>query len=122
VLEAPGSNVVIDRVDEIRIYSANGTGQQIGSQANTWTKAIGGGPVVDGQPLDFAATSVNWSACGRDNTWTGTTPPESLGVHISYRYEYVTPLAQIMSFFGPGGTPTLQIDDRTVMALNPTND
>jgi TadE-like protein len=122
VLEAPGSQVVPGRVDEIRIYSANSSGGQIGSQANIWVPATGGGPTVDGAPLDFAVSSTGWSACGRDNTWTGTAPPESIGVSISYRYEYVTPLASIVGFFGSPGTPSLEIDDRTVMALNPTND
>jgi Flp pilus assembly protein TadG len=120
ILEAPGSRVAVARVDEIRIYNASSSGTQIGGQANIWTP--GSGPVVDGVALKFNDTSNNWNACARDNTWTGSAAPDSLGVSIQYRYEFVTPLAGIASFFGPGGTTTLSISDRTVMALNPTND
>ena len=120
VLDAPGSRVAIGRVDEIRIYNANSSGAQIGGQANIWTP--GTGPVVDGVALKFNDTTTAWNACARDNTWSGGVAPDSIGVAVQYRYEFVTPLAAITSFFGPGGTTTLPISDRTVMALNPTND
>jgi hypothetical protein len=119
VLQAPGSQVKSNRVAEIRIYKADTTGVQIGGLANVWTYAPGAGPVVDGQPLDFTVAQSNWNACSRVNVWTGGTAPDSLGVSIRYTYDFVTPLANILSFFGPPGSVTLPISDRTVMALNP---
>lgn len=122
VLQAPGSQVVPARVSEIRIYSATSTGAQSGSLFNRWTYSAGSGPVVDGAALDFIQVQNNWNACTRDNTWSGSNAPDSIGVSIQYQYQYVTPLAAILGFFGPPGSNTLAISDRTVMALNPTND
>jgi hypothetical protein len=122
VLQAPGSQVVPARVSEIRIYNANASGTQIGSDYNLWTYSAGSGPVVDGAALDFIQVQNNWNACTRDNTWNGSNAPQSIGVSVQYQYHFVTPLAAILGFFGPPGGTTLPISDRTVMALNPTND
>jgi hypothetical protein len=119
VLQAPGSQVKSNRVAEIRIYKADTGGAQIGGLANVWTYSPGAGPVVDGQPLDFVVAQSNWNACSRVNVWSGSVAPDSLGVSIRYTYDFVTPLANILSFFGPPGGVTLPISDRTVMALNP---
>jgi TadE-like protein len=119
VLEAPGSQVKVNRIAEIRIYKADTTGAQIGGLANVWTYAPGAGPVVDGQPLDFSPAQTNWNACSRVNVWSGGVAPDSLGVGISYSYQFATPLANILSFFGTPGGVSLPITDRTVMALNP---
>lgn len=121
VIDAPGSQVAASRISEIRIYSAGSSGAQLGSAANVWTYDAGGGPLVDGAALDFSATSTGWNACARDNSWTGGVAPDSLGIGIRYTYEFVTPLAGIVGFFGPAGSGSLQLDDRTVMALNPTD-
>ena len=122
VLEGPGSRIAIDRVSEIRIYNANSAGTQIGGQANIWSFSNNAGPVVDGQALDWNQSSSGWNACARVNTWVGTTAPDSIGVSIRYRYNYVTPLASIIGFFGSSTNTGLDISDRSVMALNPTND
>lgn len=121
VLEAPGSQVAMDRISEIRIYKATTTGTQSGGNANVWVYAAGAGPVVDGANLDFTPSQTNWNACTRDNTWSGSAAPDSLGVSIAYSYRFVTPLSAILGFFGPPGGASLAISDRTVMALNPTN-
>jgi Flp pilus assembly protein TadG len=118
VLKAPGSRVVVSRVQEIDIYKAAANGTPSGTAINAWTYSAGAGPVVDGAPLDFVQGTVNWDACTRDNT--GTTP-DSLGVSIRYNYQFQTPLAAVIGFFGPAGTGGLTISDRTVMSLNPTN-
>ena len=77
---------------------------------------------MSGEPaLDFRYSSGSWDACGRDNTWTNGVAPDSVGVSITYRYHLVTPLASIMGFFGGGGPGSITISDRTIMALNPTN-
>ena len=41
---------------------------------------------------------------------------KSIGVSLAYDYAYVTPLGMLM---GLGGSPTMHMTDRTVMALNP---
>jgi TadE-like protein len=119
VLQAPGSQVAIGRVQEIRIYRASSTGAQIGGQANVWSYNPGSGPIVDGQPLDFTRTTSGWNACSRVNFWAGGVAPDSLGVSIQYSYLLATPLASLLGFFGPPGGATIQINDRTIMALNP---
>ena len=43
---------------------------------------------------------------------------DSIGVSIVYTYQFQTPLATILGFFG-GGTPSLEVTDKTVMDLNP---
>jgi hypothetical protein len=119
VLEAPGSQVKVNRISEIRIFKADTNGVQIGGLANVWTYAPNAGPTVDGQALDFTPSQTNWNACSRVNTWASGVAPDSLGVAISYTYQFATPLANVLTFFGSTGTPTLPINDRTVMALNP---
>jgi hypothetical protein len=46
--------------------------------------------------------------------------PDSLGVSVTYNYAYITPLAGIFQLMFNGQPPTLNLDDRTVMQLNPT--
>ena len=116
VMTSPGSPVRLDRVEEIRIYKATATGAQSGTQVNVWNYNAGGGPVVDGRALDFSATSVGWAACARSNG----APPDSIGVTIRYRYNFVTPLAGIMRVLSPGTFDRVTVSDGTVMALNPS--
>ncbi len=113
VLVASGSQIDLSQVKEIRIYNANNVNGNEGSQVNRWRP--GTGPVVPGetQPLKFAFFSGNWSACNRVNA----ADPDSIGVAVSYTYRFVTPLASLMRIAGPA---VLQMNDRTVMALNPT--
>lgn len=118
VLTSPGSRVKADQVGQIRIYKATSTGAQQGGLVNVWTYQSGGGPTVDGKALDFKNTSTGWSACSRNNA---TSNPDSIGVSLSYTYEPVTPLGAVMDFFGGAGPATIPINDRTVMALNPTD-
>jgi hypothetical protein len=114
VLTSPGSQVALARVSEIRIYQANSSGNETGN-VNVWRYSPGAGPVVDGDPLDFAATSSPWAACSRTNVL----PAPSLGVTIRYRYAFSTPLGGVLQLFGGGGTG-LDVGDRAVMAMNPT--
>jgi len=110
VLTSPGTAVDIGAVSSIRIYRATSAGGET-TDVNTWTP--GTGPTVDGVALLFNDTTVTWSACSRDNG----SSPDSLGVAITYTYRYVTPVG---NFMGLGSSPTLLINDRTVMALNPS--
>lgn len=117
VLMSPGSRVAVDQVPTIRIYSANSTGGQVGSLVNVWTYAPGGGPDVDGRRLDYRETSVGWAACSRRNG----SPVDSIGVSLTYTYDFTTPLGNILRFFGGSGWSSITVSDRTVMALNPTD-
>lgn len=120
VLKGPGSRLTLAPSTEIVIYKATAGGTSNG-QENTWAYSPGNGPLVDGQRLDFVPPSVvGWTACGRITNATALIPPDSVGVSIRYTYQFVTPLAAVMGFFGPNGASSLAISDRTVMALNPT--
>jgi hypothetical protein len=113
VLTSPGSQIDIGQVSEIRIYKANASGGESGP-VDRWQK--GSGPTVDGVQLKFANTSNGWDACGRNNGAS----PDSLGVSIVYTYNYRTPLASVLRFFGGAGAASLAMTDKTVMQLNPT--
>ncbi|HEX5825775.1 MAG TPA: TadE family protein [Candidatus Limnocylindrales bacterium] len=116
VLTSPGSQIAMANVSEIRIYAADASGLQIGGLANVWIP--GTGPTVDGYALKFSQSSLGWNACGRKNSWTlPNNPPDSVGVSLTYRYDLVTPLGNLVRAFSSG---SIRIDDRTVMAINPT--
>lgn len=112
VLKASGSAINLALVTEIRIYKSAADGTPVAGKINLWRYAPGAGPTVDGEALDFVpvAGSQGWPACSRDN---GSTP-DSIGVGLSYRYELTTPLMNLL------GIQSIAIDDRTIMALNPT--
>ena len=129
VLTSPGSPVAVDQVSRITIYRADAGGNATGD-VNAWDYAPGAGPAVGGTRLDFAPASpglgdtIGWRSCGRDNTWdrrtSPWTPPDSLGVSITYTYRPVTALSSVMGFFGGGrGPAAIEMRDRSVMALNP---
>jgi hypothetical protein len=111
VLTGGGSKVVLGSIGEIRIYEADSLGREAGN-VEVWKP--GSGNTVDGVPLKFVRQSGNWGACSRDNAGFGST--DSIGVSLAYDYAYVTPLGMLM---GLGGSPTMHMTDRTVMALNP---
>jgi hypothetical protein len=114
VLTGAGSQLALNRIGEIRVYKASATGQELGP-VNVWK--LGAGPTIEGTALKFHETSTGWSACGRKNVQTGTSDRvDSIGVSITYDYDFVTPLGSLM---GIVGEPTLHMTDRTVMSLNP---
>ena len=116
VLTSPGSPIVESRVNTIKIFKSDASGNISGSSVNTFVYSLAGGSVVDGKPLDFVQSGgTGWAACLRDN---GSTP-DSVGVSLSYDYYLVTPLSAAMGFFGPGGPASIPISDKTIMALNP---
>ena len=112
VLISSGSQIDINQVDEIRIYKADANGNETGF-SNIWTP--GNGPKVDGVALQFKLSSGNWDACTRQNDGFHTT--DSIGISLGYQYRYVTPLGNLL---GLTGNPVLPMNDRTVMALNPS--
>ena len=116
VLSSPGSLVVLANVTQIRIYLATATGAETAGSVNIWSYSAGGGPVIDGDPLDFVQTSATWSACSRTNTL----PAQSIGVSIAYSYAFTTPLGGVMRLIGGAGPTGLTVSDKAVMAMNPT--
>jgi hypothetical protein len=109
VLTSPGSPVDIGNVAEIRIYNAGVNGEELAT--NVWRYSAGDGPTVDGLALDFKEFSNSWGACDRNNSAVNT---QSVGVALTYTYDLRTPFGY---FLGDG----LEMTDRTVMQLNPTN-
>jgi hypothetical protein len=116
VLTSPGSAVVVPRIGELRIYRADASGNEIAGDVNVWTYSPGGGPVVDGKALDFAQQSGPWTPCERRND----SPPHSIGISLTYTYQFTTPLAGVLQVLGGNALTSLPISDRTIMAMNPT--
>ena len=111
VITSPGSQVPPARISQIRIYKATSTGAETPGMVNVWVP--GAGPMVDGTRLVFTpAGGTGWSACGRNSG----SNPDSIGISLVYRYDYVTPLGTLLNIVGPA---SLTINDRTIMALNP---
>jgi len=114
VLTSPGSQVPPGRVQELRIYRANTSGDQQVNFANVWVPGLG--PVVDGTLLAFHPTTTGWDACTRNRSASRSADADSIGVLLVYDYRFVSPLGSLLGFNGPAH---LTISDRTVMALNP---
>lgn len=114
VLTGAGSQVAIANVGEIRIFKSNASGNELGP-VNIWKP--GAGPTVEGAPLQFHEISTGWNACTRKNATVSLTDRvDSIGVSITYDYDFVTPLGTLM---GTVGDAQLHMSDRTVMSLNP---
>jgi Flp pilus assembly protein TadG len=110
VLVSNGSRITLADVSQIRIAKATASGAETAGQINTWNYQLGGGPTIDGQPLDFVPASQPWQACSRNNA-----PADSAVITISYTYRGRTPLRMLVPYFNQ-----FTITDRTVMAMNAT--
>jgi hypothetical protein len=124
VLQSPGSEVVISNVSQIVIYKANPTtGANDQGFQDVWTYSAGAGPIPQGSTnhLNFVDSSYpnsdGWKACSRSNA---SPTIDSVGVSLTYTYQFQTPLASVLRFFGGAGSTTLTLTDKTVMQLNPT--
>ena len=116
VLTSPGSQVRLEQISEIRIFQATTTGAETAGSVNVWSYAPGAGPDVDGLPLDFSPVSAAWQPCSRTNTL----PAPSIGISIRYRYAFSTPLGGIFALVGGSASSGLDVSDRSIMAMNPT--
>ncbi|MEX1296784.1 MAG: TadE/TadG family type IV pilus assembly protein [Candidatus Limnocylindrales bacterium] len=122
ILKSPGSGIDVSNVQEIRIFLATASGDETPGVVNVWAYAgEQAGPDVDPGPgatkLDFLPQSaLNWPACGRDNA---SDPPDSVGVTVTYRYDFITPLPDMLEAIS-GGALSLGLTETTVMALNPS--
>lgn len=125
ILTSPNSGIDMSKVRQVRIFRALADGSQDDVLVNTWKYRDDDiGPDIDPSEDDeerIEFTRVNlvdpWPACERDNT---SDPPESIGVTVTYDYEFLTPLPAVVSAL-TGGAP-LVLSETTVMALNPTFD
>jgi Flp pilus assembly protein TadG len=127
ILKSPDSGIQLPRITEIRIFKATSTGAETSGRVNVWTYAgPGAGPDVDPgvgggnvERIDFTGPSdpAPWSACSRVN---GGVTPDSIGVTVRYRYDFVTPMASVLRALA-GGDLSLTLSETTVMALNPTS-
>lgn len=109
VLMGAGTRLTLSDVTEIRIWKSTGSGLETAGQANVWTYQLNGGPVIDGQALDFVQQSQAWLPCSRTNVQ----PVDSIGVTVRYTYRARTPIRFLVPYFS-----ALGISDRTVMAMN----
>ena len=121
ILKSPGSDVQMSDVQSVRIYKADSSGNQIGSYVDVWAyTGSGSGPdVIPGngtEHIDFTQSSTGWPVCSRDNGGN----PDALGVEVRYQYRLKTPLARLVGFLNGSQGSTIQMNDHTVMVLNPT--
>ena len=121
ILKSPGSMIDIAQVTNITIYQVQADGTVPSNKSDVWPLAIGAGANVPcaypAQKMDFSApTSPQWPASGRSNV-----TPDSIGVSITYTYQFRSALGGILRFFGGSGWSQLTMTDRTVMALEPTS-
>ena len=106
VLTASGAQVSTASVTDIHIYKATTTGGETPGAVNVWIFSAAGGPVVAGEPLDFAQQSSS-----RNNV----TPADSVGITVRYVYRAYTPLRLVAA-----GLATINLSDTAVMPLNAT--
>jgi hypothetical protein len=118
VLTSTGSPIDLTQVSSISVYLAQANGTPTPGKVNTWTPAAGAGPVVDGKALDFRQTTAGWTCLAPRNNGVDA---DSLGVSISYTYQFRTSLSGIFKFMFGQSWASLPISDKTVMNLNPTN-
>lgn len=109
VLIGNGTRIVLADVTQIRIAKATAAGAETAGQINIWNYQLNGGPVVDGQQLDFVAASQPWTACSRNNV----APADSAVITVIYQYRGRTPLRLLVPMFS-----SFTMSDRTVMAMN----
>jgi hypothetical protein len=109
VLVGNGSRITLADLSQIRIAKSTATGAETGGQINTWNYQANGGPVIDGQPLDFVPASQPWQACSRNNA----APADSAVITVTYTYRGRTPLRMLIPVFNQ-----FTMTDRTVMAMN----
>lgn len=109
VLVGNGTRIVLADVTQVRIAKATAAGAETAGLINTWNYQLNGGPVIDGQQLDFVQASAPWQPCSRNNV----APADSAVITVVYTYRARTPLRMLVPMFNQ-----FTITDRTVMAMN----
>ncbi len=114
VLTGAGSQINMEDIGTIRVFKSTAAGNESGG-ADVWSR--GTGQTVDGVRLRFQKTGGGYPCASRDNSAPAGQYPDSIGVSITYDYQFITPLGIVM---GIGGDASLHMSDKTIMALNPT--
>jgi TadE-like protein len=110
VLVGNGSRITLADLSQIRIAKSTATGAETTTLINTWIYQPNGGPMIDGQRLDFVTSGPQpWLACSRSNA----SPADSAVITVTYTYRGRTPLRMLIPFFNQ-----FTMTDRTVMAMN----
>ena len=109
VLVGNGSRITLADLSQIRIAKSTATGSETTGLINTWNYQSNGGPVIDGQQLDFVPAGEPWQACSRNNA----SPADSAVITVTYTYRGRTPLRMLIPVFNQ-----FTMTDRTVMAMN----
>jgi hypothetical protein len=109
VLVGNGSRITLADLSQIRIAKSTATGGETAGLTNTWNYQSNGGPVIDGQQLDFVPAGQPWLACSRNNA----PPADSAVITVTYTYRGRTPLRMLIPGFSQ-----FAMTDRTVMAMN----
>jgi Flp pilus assembly protein TadG len=109
VLTGAGTKIALSDVTEIWLWKATASGGETTGLINVWQYQLNGGPVIDGQALDFRQVSQPWLPCTRFNG----TPADSIGVTVVYTYRGRTPLRMLIPMFD-----TFTMTDHTVMSMN----
>ncbi|MGH7498277.1 MAG: TadE/TadG family type IV pilus assembly protein, partial [Gemmatimonadales bacterium] len=128
VLTSPGSMVKLPQISEVRIFKATASGADPGTADNIWryrsastSPGSTSNPLVPclspAQRLNFYQVSASWGASSR----VLGANPDSIGIRITYNYQFTTPLGGILRFFGGQGSASLTMTDSTIMALEPTS-
>lgn len=127
ILVSPGSDVVMADISQLRIFQADATGAEVAGRVNVWTLSVDSGGLPTGVDVDpgvgvdrlyFAQSSVTWPASCRQNG----VDPDRLGVAIRYTYHLQTALSGFTGAVMHGNqAATMNMNDQTVMVLNPTN-
>jgi hypothetical protein len=123
VVTSPGSMVKLAQISEVRIFKPSATGTDPGTADNIWRyrAASPSNPAVPcvspALYLNFYQVSAAWNASSR----VVGVNPDSLGVKITYTYNFTTPLGGILKFFTGNGLANLPMTDTTIMALEPTS-
>jgi len=110
VLTGTGTRITLSDLSQIRIAKSTATGDETAGLINTWNYQLNGGPVVDGQQLDFVPASQPWQTCARNNS---APTPDSVAISVTYTYRRRTPLRLLVPMFNQ-----FTMSDRTVMAMN----
>jgi hypothetical protein len=127
VLQSPGSMVDMAQIANVQIYKVSTDGTVIGP-ANVWKYRPGNAAnpavpcVSPPQTLAFYEFSHGWdtATCPSANCRDNGATPDSIGVSITYTYQFRSALGGILRFIGGTNWSSIQMTDKTVMALQPT--
>ena len=103
VLESPDLGIDMSKIQEIRIFQANDAGARGWSRECLDMGGTSAGPAIDpdfgAAFIDFTRVPSRWPVCRRVNETIG---PDSIGVTVIYKYDFVTPLPALVDAIAGG--------------------